>query len=646
MTLRLISSNSLGAACLVIAIFLGSMSSAQSQIYYEDSVAPILRKNCIACHNVKLAEGGLNLESPVTAAKGGDSGPAINKTEVAKSSILERASSTDEEMMMPPKGNTVGAERLTEAQLKIIKEWIAGGALSRGTIGNMSLASNLKLPESARATYALAVSPDTDFVAFGRGGQLVIHNARRLAASQSADGVLEPTPVQIIKDAHQDFIHSIAISHDGQRIATGSTGQVKIWKQTNQSVDSIRKNLEQVNVPVSHLFCTSADGSLLATLKKRAVPKDAAPNSLIPGVMTMLNREGEIVYAIDVPNAMLACATWSPSNHRFFTVGVNRILYAWDLNSSPIQAPVQTQLSSDIQWVVAIDETTLLFGSDRKSFVWQYKSPTTAELVADHPLASALNAAGPIDLVSVSLDRTKLVVGTHDEKLETTNLKLWSVPQAKLVGSFERDRRTSLEYQLADRVLSRAQSAVDRSKANVTELEKALQAEETAVKTAQTNKEKSAEAATKKEQERLAAVQAMADHDKQMTETQAAIDAATKKLETLKTELEPKKKAVADLEKQKSEAQTAMENATQSLAATEDSKKAAQSRLEAKKLAVVQQTEELTKVQETSTKLKTIADSVKFSAMAIAFVNENTVATISKTKNESSPPSMVDLFTL
>ena len=44
---------------------------------FDKEVLPILRKNCVACHNASTAEAKLVVESAQAMLKGGDSGPAI-----------------------------------------------------------------------------------------------------------------------------------------------------------------------------------------------------------------------------------------------------------------------------------------------------------------------------------------------------------------------------------------------------------------------------------------------------------------------------------------------------------------------------------------------------------------------------------------
>ncbi len=638
-------------------LFSSKLIVAQTPVYFEDAVAPILRKNCTACHNSKLSEGGLNLETPADLVRGGDSGPAFDLAKVDASLLITRPSDTAEEIM-PPVDNKVGAERLTPNQIATLKTWVAGGALSRGPSQNMANHANLRLPENARASYAVAISPDSDFIAFGRGGQLVIHNAQRLAGAQSIDGILDVTPTQVIQDAHPDFIHSIAISPDGQRIATGSTGQVKVWRRAEPSMDATRSTLASVGIDLSKLLCMSPDGSLFATIESvppapsppapsppapippAPIPTDPSSVPVIPAAkpttqscnVKITKKDGTVLHSLAIAESAVPFGVWSPSNDRFFALGSSNLLYCWEF--SPVVTvpptttpPTTTQLPNSIQSMVALDETTLMMvTTDRKAVVWQFKTPANAELVSDHPLATAINGAGPVDVVRISPDRLMACSVVQDVATGTTSLKLWNVTQAKLAGAFERDRKDQLAMLNSDRELRRNQATLERSKALVVDYEKALLAEQAAVKAAQTGQEKAAEVLAAKEKEMQAAVQGIADHEKSMAETKLAMDAAMLKLTQLTTELEPKKKALTELEKQSADSKSMLENAKQSLIGTEENQKTAVIKLEERKQSVEKQNEVLTAVQVKNASLKTTQEAVRFSMQSVTFSGRDKIA--------------------
>lgn len=87
-------------------------------IDFDKQVAPILISHCLECHQGFEPEGGLNLTELTLLIKGGDSGPAINTADFAKSLLWQRVSSGE----MPPE-HPLGSEEKT-----ILKEWLQQGA--------------------------------------------------------------------------------------------------------------------------------------------------------------------------------------------------------------------------------------------------------------------------------------------------------------------------------------------------------------------------------------------------------------------------------------------------------------------------------------------------------------------------------------
>ena len=57
---------------------------------FQTEVLPVLRRNCIACHNSAKAENHLVLETPQSILKGGESGPAVVPKQSGDSLLLRR----------------------------------------------------------------------------------------------------------------------------------------------------------------------------------------------------------------------------------------------------------------------------------------------------------------------------------------------------------------------------------------------------------------------------------------------------------------------------------------------------------------------------------------------------------------------------
>src|SRR3954447_7412277 len=99
----------------------------KSAVDFEKEVLPILKANCLACHNQTSSKGDLVLETPQTMRKGGESGPAVSPGKPSESLIFQ-AASHQKRPLMPPKDNKVAASDLKPEELGLLKLWIEQGA--------------------------------------------------------------------------------------------------------------------------------------------------------------------------------------------------------------------------------------------------------------------------------------------------------------------------------------------------------------------------------------------------------------------------------------------------------------------------------------------------------------------------------------
>lgn len=80
----------------------------------------LLARNCLECHNASVHKGALDLTRRDRALEGGDRGPALKPGDPNESLLVERIETGE----MPPKGRP----KLSAAQLKLLRDWIAAGA--------------------------------------------------------------------------------------------------------------------------------------------------------------------------------------------------------------------------------------------------------------------------------------------------------------------------------------------------------------------------------------------------------------------------------------------------------------------------------------------------------------------------------------
>jgi WD40 repeat protein len=238
------------------AIPIAAPVARTTPVDFESEILPILRDNCLACHNRTRAKAELILETPADMLKGSENGPVVVPGDAAKSTLLGVAAHRAKPLM-PPKDNKVSASDLTSAQLGLLRLWIDQGA--KGEI-HATRPIEWQLPASSvQPVYAIALSPDGRFAAAGRANHVDLYDlpTQRLIASlrdpQLASGVYGTSSA-----AHRDMVESLAFSPDGSLVASGSFGEVKLWRRPSPAARFTLAALPGL------LVSASADGRMLA----------------------------------------------------------------------------------------------------------------------------------------------------------------------------------------------------------------------------------------------------------------------------------------------------------------------------------------------------------------------------------------------
>ncbi|MEO7651794.1 MAG: PSD1 and planctomycete cytochrome C domain-containing protein [Bryobacteraceae bacterium] len=101
------------AALICCSSALLAEPNAEGVRFFESTVQPILRANCIACHTDKNPSSGLSLESQQSILRGGNRGPAPK--------IIGEAIRQTGDLKMPP-GSKLSAEKMAA-----LEKWVADG---------------------------------------------------------------------------------------------------------------------------------------------------------------------------------------------------------------------------------------------------------------------------------------------------------------------------------------------------------------------------------------------------------------------------------------------------------------------------------------------------------------------------------------
>jgi len=106
-------------------IVLSAFAAEAGAVDFVRDVKPIFERSCFRCHGAKKPKSGFRLDEREPALRGGDNGVAIVPGRADQSPLIHYIRHAEEGMEMPPIGK---GERLTEAQVKLIEDWINEGA--------------------------------------------------------------------------------------------------------------------------------------------------------------------------------------------------------------------------------------------------------------------------------------------------------------------------------------------------------------------------------------------------------------------------------------------------------------------------------------------------------------------------------------
>lgn len=351
----------LWAAAYLVAALAATVGPARaadrppaSPVSFKRDIAPILLKQCLACHGPDKAKGGYRLDTFERLAKPGSSGdPSLVAGKPDDAALFKLLVAADPDERMPQK-----ADPLPKEQITTIRAWIVEGAKFDGPDPSAAVASYVQAAPAggdvAPAVYkrpipitALAFSPDgSTLLASGfheltrwdpTTGKLVgrtplpVQRVQAIAVDPAsgrvavvggtpgvggqlllleADGNVPPTSLE--KTA--DMMLSVRFSPDGKVLAAGgSDGAVRVY-----DVASGRRlwKLEPHADWVTDL-AFSSDGKLLVTASRDKSCR----------VFEVRSGEAEASYQ-DHPEAVYAVA-FADDGKTVFSAGRDRKLHRW-----------------------------------------------------------------------------------------------------------------------------------------------------------------------------------------------------------------------------------------------------------------------------------------------------------------------------
>ncbi len=270
--------------CILLGVLTPTTSADDKnaqKVSFEKQVAPILVKNCLACHGERQPKGGYQLYTVELMLKAGDSvTDPITAGKPDDSELLRLISETDKDSWMPWEG-----DRLADEEIEIVRRWIAEGAKFDGDPKATLVSLAPRVYEPAPESYRVPM-PVTAVAFNPAGAELAVSGYNEITIWNPADGKL----LRRIKNVAQRT-YSLAYSPDGKTLAAASgvpgvSGEVKLFNPANGDAIKLLGTMSDVAFCVAFspkgdkLAAASADRSIriydLASGKEESLIEDHA----------------------------------------------------------------------------------------------------------------------------------------------------------------------------------------------------------------------------------------------------------------------------------------------------------------------------------------------------------------------------------
>lgn len=593
---------------------------------FQQELLPVLRKKCLACHNASDAEGDVVLESPQTIADGGASGPLVEPGNAAESMLMTLAAHRDEPIM-PPEDNEADAENLTAEELALLELWINQGA--EGEVKSAVAIEWQPLPAGLNPIYAVAQSRDGRLVAAGRGNQIWLYDtALQQYAGTLTDPELANAPVANGRPiSHLDLVQSLAMSADGNRIASGGYRTVKLWRRlrAQQSRDRVADQpIAAAEFHGNQIFIIGEDRKLkrLAGITEdegeaSGLGLEADVNTFAVGVGQLAVGAGNQLVVTDASGHERARAETSAPIRSIAWVEQSLVvgLESGDILRFNFNAETGTLAEHEVKYEAHEATITALSGSvrgfasgDASGEVrwYQLDQPQPLHKVK-HPAAVEHLAVVDQRVVSVGGDQPAHLWNRADgqlvAKLSGDRVLQWKLDQAQLsleianrqVGNQKQDLEAAQKRVTAEEEnLKKATETSNKLHEEVTKFEEATQ------QIANAKQELEAKLENARQQQTTAeATLAEAADDESKQKAQSVLDTAKQAVNAAAEELKKKQAEFEKQQKATTDKQQSLESAKRSITAAENTLQSAKQSVASIEPLVKQREEEQTSAKMT-----------------------------------------------
>jgi WD40 repeat protein len=323
--------------------------AAAPPVSFINDVAPILQKNCFACHDAKKRKGKFDMTSFESFRKGGgDGNDPVVPGKPDESPILDRLTAKDKSRM-PPKE---AGDALPKDQIATIQRWISEGArLDAGLSPKADLLRELRVrwkPPTPPAVY--------------------------------------PYPVTIT---------ALAFTPDNRKLVVGGQHELTIWDVATGKLEkrvNTRAERAYALVFLPDAKLAVAGGRPGQEGDVRIYDLNAGTPRTVSGVMILdgVNDKAVMVKQLLESDDAVLCLALSPDGKRLASGSCDRLVNVWHLSQgyAKVNAPEQV-IENHADWVFGVafspDGKHLLTCSrDKTAKVWDLSSKESVLTFPEH----------------------------------------------------------------------------------------------------------------------------------------------------------------------------------------------------------------------------------------------------------------------
>jgi hypothetical protein len=340
-------------AAAMIAYFLmfatpqsASAQPANKPVSFINDVAPILKENCLACHDAKKKSGKLDMTTFEKLMAGGSGGEPVlaGEPDVSELHVLMV---TDEQRRMPPRDK---GEAVPKDKAAIIARWIKEGAkLDKG------------------------LDPKADIV-----------KELRVRWQPPAPPKVYPFPT---------IVNSLAFTPDNKQLVVGGHHELTVWdvesgKLAKRIYTRAERAYGMVFLPDGKLAVAGGRPGQEGDVRLFDIEAKGKTEGGVEVLDGVNDKKVMLAQLLDTEDSVL-CIAASPDGKLLAAGGCDRTVRVWDLAGGVAKAKLLQSVENHADWVLGVALTEdgkylVTAGRDKTAKVWDLKEKQSVVTFPEH----------------------------------------------------------------------------------------------------------------------------------------------------------------------------------------------------------------------------------------------------------------------